>query len=93
MNWDYIAGFFDGEGNLNIIKNIQKESYCIQVRLYSSDEKVLLDIKKFIEKGHIYKTKKRLATNFVYELTISNKLDVKFFLGNIVDKIIIKKKL
>lgn len=93
MNWDYIAGFFDGEGNINMIKNNQKLSYYIQIRLYSSDERVLLEIKNFIEKGQIYKVKKSSATNFVYELTITNKSDVKFFLENIVDKIIIKKEI
>jgi len=93
MNWDYIAGFFDGEGNINIIKNNQKNSYYIQIRLYSSDEKVLLEIKKFIQKGQMYKIKKASATNFVYELDITNKLDVKFFLENVVGKIIIKKEI
>jgi len=93
MNWDYIAGFFDGEGNINLIKNNQKLSYYIQIRLYSSDENVLLEIKSFIGKGQIYKVKKPSATNFVYELTITNKLDVKFFLENIVDKIVIKKEI
>jgi hypothetical protein len=93
MNWDYIAGFFDGEGNINIIKNNQKLSYYIQIRLYSSDERVLLEIKKFIQRGQIYKVKKSSATNFVYELTLSNKIDVKFFLENIVDKIVIKREI
>ena len=93
MNWDYIAGFFDGEGNVNIIKNKVKLAHYIQMRLYSSDEKVLLNIKNFIQKGTIYKTKKSSATNFVYELTISNKQDVYFFLNNIVRRIIIKKEM
>jgi hypothetical protein len=93
MNWDYIAGFFDGEGNINIIKNNQKLSYYIQIRLYSSDERVLLKIKEFIQKGQVYKVKKSSATNFVYELNLSNKTDVKFFLENLVDKIIIKREI
>jgi len=36
MNWDYIAGFFDGEGNIHIfqIKKDKKiKSIAIQVRL------------------------------------------------------------
>lgn len=93
MDWDYIAGFFDGEGNINLIKNNKKHSYYIQIRLYSSDERVLLEIKNFIQKGQIYKTKKSSATNFIYELTTINKLDVKFFLENVADKIIIKKEI
>lgn len=93
MNWDYIAGFFDGEGNINLIKNKQKLSYYIQVRLYSSDENVLLQIRNFLQRGQIYRVKKSSSTNFVYELDLTNKIDVKFFLENIVDKIIIKKEI
>ena len=96
MNWEYLAGFFDGEGNVNINKITKqngKFSYAIQLRIYNSEEKVLLQIKKFINIGQIYKVKRLPATNYVYELTITNKKDVKFFLDNIVDKLIIKQEI
>jgi len=91
MNWDYIAGFFDGEGNINIVKNQVKRSHGIQLRLYSSDEKVLLEIKNFLRKGQMYKVKRFPATNYIYELTITKKKNVQFFLKNILNRVIIKR--
>ena len=91
MNWSYIAGFFDGEGNLhlNFVKN--KTYLQLVCRIYSSDKKVLEKIKKFVGSGQIYEKKKpNLST--VYELLFSKKLNVLFFLKNILPHLIIKKE-
>jgi hypothetical protein len=90
MNWDYISGFFDGEGNLHISiskKNYEHSAYQLMIRLYSSDDKVLLKIKEFLGFGYIYLKK----ASGVYELTITKKKDVLTFLMNIKDKVILKK--
>ncbi len=90
MNWDYIAGFFDGEGNLHITplkKNDVTIAYQLKVRLYSSDDKVLSEIKKFINYGKIYLK----TSSDVYELNIVKKKNVFEFLTRISKKIIIKK--
>ena len=87
MDWSYIAGFFDGEGNLhlNFVKN--KTNLQLMCRIYSSDKPVLDIIKEFIDgKGHIYKDK-----NDVYELTIAKKTDVFFFLKNLFPYLVLKK--
>lgn len=90
MNWDYIAGFFDGEGNLHITplkKNDITIAYQLKVRLYSSDEKVLLEIKNFVGYGSIYLKK----GSDVYELNIVKKENVYCFLTNILNKLVIKR--
>lgn len=90
MNWDYLAGFFDGEGNLHITplkKNNITIAYQLKVRLYSSDDKVLLKIKEFLGYGSIYLKK----VSGVYELNITKKENVLNFFANIKDKLIIKK--
>lgn len=96
MNWDYIAGFFDGEGNVNISKISKlngKFSYFIQVRLYNSQESVIMAIREFVKMGNIYRFKRPANSNFVFELTITNKKDIKTFLTNLVDKLVIKKEI
>jgi intein/homing endonuclease len=88
MNWSYLAGFFDGEGNIHINKNNTKSNYQILVRLYSSNEDILKKIKLFLGYGQIYIKKK----TGVYELTISKKHLVKEFLSNIYPLSFIKKE-
>ncbi len=88
MNWDYIAGFFDGEGNIHInkVKNAPV-TFAILIRIYSSQVEILNEIKYFIGFGAIYQKK----SNGIYELTFTKKNQVKEFLENIKDKLIIKK--
>jgi len=95
MNWEYLAGFFDGEGNLNIgfIKNL---AYQLRVRIYSTNKDVLEKINEFLgNKGHIYiknASKNNPNRNLLYELAILKKEDCLFFLTNIYPFSIIKKE-
>ncbi|KKN39998.1 hypothetical protein LCGC14_0737690 [marine sediment metagenome] len=57
MNWSYIAGFFDGEGNFHIgrIKmNSGKIAHYLQIRFYNSNKELLERIKKFLGYGWIF---------------------------------------
>ena len=58
MNWEYIAGFFDGEGNLQmhpIRKDGKIRAYQLLTRIYSTNKEVIEKIKDFLGgKGHIY---------------------------------------
>jgi hypothetical protein len=91
MNWDYIAGYFDGEGNLNIAcvgdKNLKK-AYQLQIRIYSSDDKTLIAIQKYVGYGKIYLRKK----TEVSELTIVKKENCLDFLSHIKELVILKKE-
>jgi len=94
MNWEYLAGFFDGEGNLRA-GLIKKRFYQIMVRFYSTNKEVLEKIKEFLgDMGHIY-TKKASRNNpnrnIVYEFVVTKKEGCLFFLKNIFPHSIIKK--
>lgn len=98
MNWDYIAGFFDGEGNVHIhpIRGPKgPKAYHLLVRIYSTNKEVLGKIWEFLgNRGNIYIKKftiDNIDRNLLYELTITKKEDCLFILRNIVDYCIIKK--
>ena len=85
MDYSYLAGFFDGEGNIHII--MSKTHISIQVRIYNAQREILESIKEFINMGHIYQKKKTM----IYELTIGCKEECKKFLENIYPYSVIKR--
>jgi len=89
MNWDYIAGFFDGGGNIHILKTKTyengKHNLAIAIRIYQTSKDILEEIKNFIGYGAIYQHRE------LFELTFVKKENVKDFLLNIKDKVIAKK--
>ncbi|PJC44969.1 hypothetical protein CO038_00980 [Candidatus Pacearchaeota archaeon CG_4_9_14_0_2_um_filter_39_13] len=87
MDWPYLAGFFDGEGNIHFNK-IANKSYQVLCRMYSSNEEVLLRIRNFLGFGNLYKKK----STGMCELTISNKENNLLFLKSIHPYSIIKKQ-
>ena len=54
MDWRYLAGFFDGEGNIHI--NFIKNGKYLQMvcRIYSSERLVIEEIQKFLGFGKVY---------------------------------------
>ena len=95
MDWSYIAGFFDGEGNFKIngIKMTnEKISYQLQIRIDNTNKEVLEKIKKFLGYGQIYtRIRKEQNRQNIYQFTISNKKDALNFLLKIKDLLIEKK--
>lgn len=96
MNWEYIAGFFDGEGNISINKISKKQgkvrTYQVLIRFYNSDLNILKKIKEFLGYGKIYQNNKKTDNrNTLYELTISSKPQVQNILTNL-SKFSISKK-
>ncbi len=90
MNWDYVAGFFDGEGNLHVNQvrgGSGKTAYQLLIRIYSSNKKIVEELRDFIGFGKIYLKRK----TEVYEFTISNKEEARRFLENLKGKTILKK--
>jgi hypothetical protein len=92
MDWSYVAGFFDGEGNIHVIKSRNykngNNSFYIMIRIYQGDINVLEQIRAFMGYGKIYKYSNKSAA----ELTFNRKKDVKDFLMNIKDKVFVKKQ-
>lgn len=91
MDWSYIAGFFDGEGNLHInVIRIKNKFKTLQIfcRIYNVNKDILESIKRFIGFGKIYTHKGHRAL----ELVISKKQEVKYFLEKIKDLVYLKKE-
>lgn len=88
MDWSYIAGFFDGEGNIHTQQIIDKDkkikSYQIIIRFYNLDLNILKRIQEFLGCGTIYANGGRKnRPNAVHELSIFRKKDVKNVLLNL----------
>ena len=84
MNWDYIAGFFDGEGN------IKKQSSIVSMSQKRSE--VLSVIQDFLQLNGISVTKyTHPSQHGASSLSIHRLEDCLEFLRAIRDKIIVKK--
>ena len=66
MDWSYIAGFFDGEGNFHM--NFTKKSLHLVCRMYGNSVEVFNEMIKFMGFGKIYYRK-----GHVPELNINKK--------------------
>jgi len=88
MTWEYIAGFFDGEGSLTL----HTRSYRISIPQTSFE--VLDAIKNHVQLGQVMKVGKRKAhwkETWVYYICKQN--DVYSFLNNIKEHTIVKRSL
>ncbi len=88
MNWDYIGGFFDGEGS--VIRNRKG----FRVNITQTNYAVLQDIKSYSKVGIIVKITKRKAhwkDSWLY--FIARQGDVYCFLKNIKSRTIVKRGL
>lgn len=87
MTWNYIAGFFDGEGSITN----NKKGY--RITLPQTNLEVLTEIKEYIGCEHLFKETKRKdhwKDNWVYY--IAKQEDILFFLKKICNALIVKKK-
>ncbi len=88
MNWDYIAGFIDGEGSIIIIPP--------RIRLYISNtnKEVLEEIRKYLKCGKVFGVKRILKKNWnkQYGWTIGNHIDCLRILKRLENRLIVKKE-
>jgi len=84
MDWSYIAGFFDGEGNFHII--FTKRSIQLVCRMYGNSINVFNEMVNFMGFGKIYSGKGRTP-----ELVIAKKEDVMDFIEGVSPFLILKK--
>lgn len=88
MNWNYIAGFFDGEGTVNRCEN---DRYKIGIT--QTNKAVLEEIQQFSGLGYIHRIKKRKSHwKDAWLYYISKQEDVYKFLSRISNKSIVKRK-
>lgn len=88
MDWNYIAGFFDGEGTL------VGRRRGFRIGITQTNRKVLEEIKKFSGIGHvcsITKRKKHWKDSWLY--FIAKQSDVYRFLKRAEPRLIVKKEL
>mgnify|MGYP001559549630 CR=1 FL=1 len=88
MNWDYIAGFFDGEGALC------KYGRRFRVSISQTNKEVLEEIRDFVSIGYVCEiTKRKPHWKDAWVYFIAKQSDVYRFLIKIRPKLILKKKL
>jgi|TARA_Y100000294_G_C8327826_1_gene245419 hypothetical protein len=96
MDWSYISGFFDADGNLHLVHNKRKGTYQLQIRFFSSNKEALSKIREFLDgKGNIYlkkQTKGVVNRSEVYECTFTKKQDCLWILKNIFPHSIIRRQ-
>jgi hypothetical protein len=84
MDWSYIAGFFDGEGNFHIV--FTKRSLQLVCRIYGNSVEVFNEMINFMGFGKVYYGKGRVP-----ELIIQKKDEVKVFIEKITPFLILKR--
>lgn len=88
VNWDYIAGFFDGEGNLHWRENGRKQSATFTQK----DRQVLEEIRKFLLTENIRSNIYFMPSDNIFRLRISQSTSPDKFLSSLKTRIIVKKK-
>lgn len=88
MSWEYIAGFFDGEGT------IAHNGKGFRIAITQTNQEVLEDIQKFSNAGHVAGiAKRKLYWKDSWVYYIAKQRDVYKFLKKIKPFLIVKKKL
>lgn len=86
MDWNYIAGFFDGEAT------ISKSGKRRRIGITQTNKQVLEEIKRFTKVGNVLVLKKRKSHwKDAWLYYVSSQKDVLFFLNKISNKLIVKR--
>lgn len=98
ITWQYIAGFFDGEGSITIYSPREKQNYImISMAQSEGQNKVLYLIQEFLlQKGiaaniYISKPKTQYGRQKLFALCIRKKRESVIFLEGILPYLIVKK--
>ena len=104
MNWNYIAGFFDGEGNivakLRKLPTKKKAHHVIRIAFTQNNKEVLDEIKTFLEKKGIKRIQfylRRFSEKYGNQsdnwyMYLGGCLNCKIFLENVKDRVIVKRE-
>ncbi|MDO8623271.1 MAG: LAGLIDADG family homing endonuclease [archaeon] len=90
MDWDYLAGFIDGEGSI-IIKPPR-----VRIYISNTDKKVLDEIRNFVNCGKVYEINmenKNKKWSKQYCWTICSHKEILKILKNLKGRLIIKEEL
>lgn len=93
MNWDYIAGFFDGEGNIHKVRG--RQLYTIGFVQCESNKKAITAICRFLNsagvKHYLRHTRREPPHQDVWRVVIQSADNVLAFLRPIVARLIVKR--
>ena len=88
IDWGYVAGFFDGEGNLHM----ERQTSTVQLRIDNTCEEAILEIQKFIKCGRISnRGREKPHHKDGSRLTISNHSEVLEMLEKMLPYLVVKK--
>ena len=88
----YLAGFYDGEGSIQIVHQKtkrNKNNFSLQIRLFNTNLKVLYYYWNIFKLGHIYQRK---GTNKLIYTWVIYSNEAKTLLSHLLPYLIIKKK-
>ena len=89
INWAYVAGFFDGEGNIHG----DKHKSSVQIRIDNTFRRALVEIRSFLGCGTVSnRGKAKPHHKDRYRLTIANHVDVLRILEGVHPYLIVKKR-
>lgn len=93
MNWEYIAGFFDGEGCVGLFCGSAKERKYWRISITQKALPVLQAILDFVGYGTIYKSNQTYKSSRIvmWQYQIFRQREVFYFLSNILPSLILKK--
>ena len=88
MNWDYIAGFVDGEGSIIRLKR------SFNVVISQTNFKVLDEIRRFIGNGYVYSlTKRKVHWKDAWIYNTGGSRETYYLLSFIAPRLVVKKNL
>ena len=83
MNWQWLTGFYEGEGCAGCYKFTRRNKYKLVAQLAQSNKNILLKIKDFLKVSNIWKGRKTLAGSQMYHLTLQS-AKARWFLNKIL---------
>ncbi|MFA5376545.1 MAG: LAGLIDADG family homing endonuclease [Dehalococcoidia bacterium] len=99
MTWEYIAGFFDGEGNINIQTRAGRRK-CARLNISQNDRTVLEEICLFLKDRdidariyHLEPDANFRRPNIKWYIQIASAGSVKRFLEGVIEYLIVKRTL
>jgi hypothetical protein len=91
MNWDYVAGFFDGEGSLTFIR--KRRGHALRWQVANTNHEVLTRMQSFLGCGHIYtKQVDARMTKPLYNLSVFKLRDVSEILKHLSNRCVVKQQ-
>lgn len=91
MNWDYVAGFFDGEGCV-YIHNQKRHPKHYYLLICNTNRKQLLAIQRFIKAGYLHQCQNTAGGKEFWEINIGRHLSVLRVAKELEKRCVLKKR-